>query len=148
MAIVNRALDNSQQERELSAVYGAFSTGASNATVDVPVGIVPYPATLVAARASATGVSGSPTVALYIQRFIVGSGTTAYLGGFTTLALQAVGTSGAQSVVIAAAGSTALGLLTGDVILGTFAGQDSAATGLALTVVIDAIQDIRTHFGL
>ncbi len=148
MAVVNRALDVSQKEREYSAQFGAFSTGASNAAVSVPIAMIPYPATLVAARAAATGSSGSPTLDLSIKRFIVGSGSTAYLGGFTTLALQNVGTSGILSVTIAAAGSTALGLLAGDVIYGSFAGQDSAVTGLAVSIVINATQSIRTHFGL
>lgn len=148
MAVINRALDNSQQEWEYSAQFGALGTGASNAAVSLPIAMIPYPSTLVAARAAITGSSGSPTISLSIKRFIVGSGTTAYLGGFTTLALQNVGTSGLQSVTIAVAGSTALGLLTGDVIYGSFAGQDSAATSLAVSIVIDATQSVRTHFGL
>lgn len=148
MAVINRALDNSEQEWEFSAQYAALGTGASNAAVTLPIAMIPFPSTIVAARAAATGASGSPTIALSIKRFIVGSGTTAYLGGFTTLALQNVGTSGILSVTIATAGSTALGLLAGDVIVGSFAGQDSAVTRLAVSIVIDATQSIRTHFGL
>ncbi len=148
MGVTNGARDSSGQEREYYAGYGAFSTGASNATVDVPIAVIPYASTLIGARAAATGISNVPTLNLYVQRFIVGSGTTAYQGGFTIISLQAVGTSGIQSVTIAAAGSTALGLLAGDVITGTFAGQDSAVTSLAVSVVIKATQDIRQFFGL
>lgn len=148
MAVVNRALDNSQQETEFYESFGAFSTGASNLAVSVPIAMIPYPSTLVAARVAATGISGSPTLDLSITRFIVGSGSTSYLGGFTSIALQAVGTSGIQSVTIAAAGSTALNLLAGDVVYGSVAGQDSAVTGLAVSIVIDATQSIKTHFGL
>ncbi len=101
-----------------------------------------------AARAAATGISGAPLLDLSITRFIVGSGTTSYLGGFTTLTLQAVGTSGIQSATIAVAGSTALSLLTGDVVYGSVSGQDSAVTGLAVSLVVDATQSIKTIFGL
>jgi hypothetical protein len=142
MAICNRDLDPSEQKHVLAANYGAVAT-----TLVLPVGVVPYPSTIVSARVAATGISGAPTGALKINRFIVGSGSTVYLGGFTTLTLQAVGTSGVQSVVIAAAGSTALNLLAGDEITYTSAGANAAVSGLAVSVVIQATQDIRSYYG-
>lgn len=142
MAICNRDLDPSQQKEVVAANYGAVAT-----SLVIPVGIIPYPATIVSARVAATGISGSPTGALKINRFIVGSGSTVYLGGFTTLTVQAVGTSGVQSVVIAAAGSTALQLQAGDEITYTSAGSNAAVASLAVSVVIQATQDIKTFFG-
>lgn len=147
MAICNRDLASSQQLQEFNSNFGAFSTGASNAAVTIPLCVVPYPATISKIKAAALGLSNTATLDFSIQRFIVGSGTTAYLGGMTTLTLVAAGTSGVQAVVTAAAGSTALQLTTGDVIYGSFAGQDAAATSLAVSVVIQATQDIRTWFG-
>ncbi len=142
MAICNRDLDASEQKIEIVANYGVLATA-----LVVPVGIVPWPCTLVGARVAATGLSGAPTGALKINRFIVGSGTTVYLGGFTTLTLQTVGTSGIQSVVIAAAGSTALSLLAGDEITYTSGAANAAAT-VAVSVVVQKTQDIVQHFGL
>ncbi len=142
MAICNRDLDASEQKLEIAANYGNVAT-----TLVIPVGIVPYPCTLIGARVAATGISNSPTGALKINRFIVGSGSTVYLGGFTTLTLVDVGTSGIQSVVIAAAGSTALSLQAGDEFTWTSAGANSAAT-VAVSIVVQKTQDIVSHFGL
>jgi hypothetical protein len=142
MAICNRDLDPSQQKGVIAANYGVLATALT-----VPVGIVPFPATIVAARVAATGVSNTPTVALKINRFITGAGSTVYLGGFTTITMQAVGTSGVQSVVIAASGSTALNLQAGDEIVAVTAGSNAACTNLAVQVVIQATQDIRTFYG-
>ncbi len=147
MAICNRDLGTGEQQIEFNSNFGAFDTGASNAAVLVPLAMIPYPATLSAVKAGVLGLSGAPTVAFSIQRFIIGSGNTLYTGGMTTLTLTNAGTSGIQSVVIAAAGSTALQLQAGDVILGSFAGQDTAATSLAVSVVVQAVQDIKTWFG-
>jgi len=143
MAICNRDLGFSEQEKLLGDAYGALATG-----VTVPVATVPWPCTIQSAKVAAFGISGTPTVALTIQRFIVGSGVTSYLGGFTTLTMQAAGTSGVQSVVTAAAGSTALLLQTGDVIMATTGGANSAVTGLQVSVVVQATQDIRSWFGV
>lgn len=142
MAICNRDLDASEQKHEISANYGLVAT-----SLTLPVGIVPYPANIVSARVAAVGLSGAPTGSLRIQRFITGAGATAYLGAFTTLTLTAVGTSGIQSVVTAASGSTALQLQAGDVITYVSAASNAAVDSLSVAVVIQATQDIRTYFG-
>ncbi len=142
MAICNRDLDSSQQKSVLTANYGVLAT-----SLTVPVGVVAYPSTIVAARVAAIGISNTPTGSLRINRFIVGSGSTQYLGGFTTLTLVASGTSGIQSVVTAASGSTALQLQAGDEIVYVSAGSNAAATNLAVSVVIQATQDIKTFYG-
>lgn len=142
MAICNRDLDASQQKTSLRANVAALGTGLT-----LPLVIIDSPASIVSAKVAAFGISGTPTAALTIQRFIVGSGVTSYLGGFTTLTLQAAGTSGVQSVVTAAAGSTALNLLAGDVIMVTSGGSNAAVTGLAVDLVIQYTQDIKSFFG-
>ncbi len=142
MAIVNRGLDPSQQAVSFGAAYGPLGTGVTS-----PVLVVPYPCTLSQAKAAAFGISGTPTLVLSIQRFITGSGVTSYLGGMTTLTLQAAGTSGVQSVVTAAQGSTALNLQQGDVIMATTGGSNAAVTGLAVSLVLKASQDVRQFFG-
>jgi hypothetical protein len=147
MAICNRDKDVSEEKYDFESSFGAFSTGASNAAVVVPLATLPWPGTIQSARVAALGISGTPTLDFKVTRFIVGSGSTDISGGFTTLTLQAVGTSGVQTWVSAVATSSLLSLQTGDVIYGSFAGQDSAVTGLAVDVVIKATQDIRTFFG-
>jgi hypothetical protein len=142
MAICNRDLDVSQQKTSLRANVAALGTGLT-----LPVVIIDSPANIVSAKVAAFGISGTPTALLSIQRFIVGSGVTSFLGGFTTLTMQAAGTSGVQSVVTAAAGSTALNLLAGDVIMVTSGGSNAAVTGLAVDLVIQYTQDIKTYFG-
>ncbi len=142
MAICNRDLASSEQTHEISANYGLVAT-----SLTLPIGIVPYPANIVSARVSAKGLSNAPTGSLRIQRFIVGSGATAYLGAFTTLTLVDAGTSGILAPVQAAAGSTALSLLAGDVITYVSAGSNSAVDSLSVAVVVQATQDIRSWFG-
>lgn len=142
MAIVNRDLDSSEQKRTFSVDLGAVATGLT-----LPIAIIPYPAAIVNARVAAVGVSGTPTALLFVQRFITGSGATGYLGGMTTLTMQAVGTSGIQSVVTAASGSTALNLQAGDVIMLNSGGANSAVAAAAVSITVQATQDIRTSFG-
>lgn len=143
MAICNRDLDASQQIYTLqSSSAGVVATGAI-----VTLGLVPSPSVLLAAKASAVGLSGSPVALLRIRRFITGSGATVYNGGATSLTLVATGTSGPQSVVIAASGSTALNLQAGDQLEAVISGANTAADALVVTAVIKATQDIRSYFG-
>ncbi len=143
MGVTNRSLDVSEKNRILEANYGLTAT-----TLVLNVAMVPYPCTLVAARVAAKGISNTPSVVLKVDRFIVGVGATTISGGATSLALQAVGTSGIQSVVLAAAGSSFLSLQQGDVITATTAGANSAVDDLSIGVVLQAIQDIKSSFGV
>ncbi len=143
MAICNRDLDVSQQKTSLRGSAGAVVTGSTLAMV-----IIDSPCAVSAAKVALFGVSNTPTVLLSVQRFIVGSGVTSYLGGFTTLNGQAAGTSGVQSIVTAAAGSTALLLQAGDVVMATVAGTNAAVTSLAVDLVVQYTQDIKSYFGV
>lgn len=143
MAIVNRSLDTSEQNHVFSAAFGAVATGLTLNAV-----IVPFASTLEAVRVAATGISGAPTGLVKVLRFIVGTGSTTLTGGATTLTLTAVGTSGVQSVVLASSGSTFLSLVAGDVIQYTSAGSNAAADSINVSVVLQAIQDIRSSFGV
>ena len=142
MAICNRDLDSSEQKHTIQANYGVVATA-----LVLPVATISYPCTLVAAKYAAVGISNTPSGILKINRFIVGSGSTVYLGAGTTFALQAVGTSGVQNCGLVAAGSTALSLLAGDEITFTTAGSNGAVSSLAVSLVVQATQDIRTFYG-
>lgn len=143
MGITNRTLDATEQRRTFQASYGAVSTGLTLSVLTVP-----FNSTLAGIRMTSEGLSGAPTYAFKVQRFIVGTGITAISGGSTTTTGVAYGTSGLVSVPIAAAGSTLLNLLAGDLITCTTGGANTATTSLTVSVVIQAVQDIKTNFSL
>lgn len=144
MAVINRALDASEQRKILEAVYGAIATGATSIVEQVP-----YNSVLQKAQFAAFGISGSPTAQLALQRFIPGAGFTTILVGSAN-ALPAFGTSGVLVVgaSLPAAGSTLLNLIANDVITVTLGGTTSAVTGLCVNLVIQPLQDVKTNFGL
>lgn len=151
MAIVNRTLDASEQRKTMS-----MSANGSSGIVIITgstfvVGVVPYACTLDAGQLVAFGVSNSPTCALSVNRFIVGSGQTTYvIATGTSNLVPAFGTSGVgiSAMILPAAGSTLLNLLPNDVLQLTFAGTNAAATFLNVALVLKPIQDVKTHFGL
>lgn len=147
MAIVNRTLDASEQRRSFTASF----TGSSTSLVlgnTLMLGVVPYNSVLSAITVAAIGLSGSPTMDLRVNRFIVGTGVTTIAGGATTLTLTAWGTSGVQAMVLAASGSSFLNLLANDVLVLTQAGANTATTSQCVTYVLQATQDIKTQLGV
>lgn len=144
MAIVNRTLDASQQ----TLVVKFSKDGVIGTGVTVPVGLVPSNSTLKAVKLAAAGLSGSPVVDLSIWRFIVGAGVTVITGGATSLTVVAEGTSGVQSFVLAASGSSLLNLLSGDKLIAVTSGANTAGTNYAIEAVIQMVQDIRTVHGV
>jgi hypothetical protein len=143
MAICNRDLDSSQQQVAQNTNLALTGTG-----VVVPVAFIDSPCVLKAVKVAATGLSSAPTLALKIARFIVGAGNTVITGGATTLTTQAVGTSGPQSMVLAAAGNTLLTLQAGDQLTLTTGAANAAADSYAVSVVLQYTQDIRSHYGV
>lgn len=143
MAINNMALDASEQNRVYTNAYNLVVTGITL----VPF-IVPSNGSIKAMSLAAVGLSGSPTYAFTIGRFITGSGFTALTGGMTTLTAGAVGTSGVQSFVLAASGSTLLNVLANDLIQITTGGANTAAVHLTVGMVIQSTQDVKTQYGV
>ena len=142
MAINNRTLDDSIKRQVFQSDFAVLGTG-----ITISALVVPYPSTLDAVRVAANGLSGSPTIDLRVWRFIVGTGVTSIAGGATTLTAQAIGTSGVQSMVLAASGNSLLTLLTNDVITLTTGGANTAAS-YVFAVVLKNTQDIRTTYGV
>lgn len=144
MAITNRGLDQSEQRKVVGTKLGATATGVT-AIVD----FVAYPCVLEKAQFAAFGLSGAPTYQLVVNRFIAGAGATAINVGSAN-AVPAFGTSGVLAVgaSLPASGSTLLNLLPGDVVMVLSAGANTAATGLAVSMVLRPIQDIKINFGL
>ncbi len=136
-------MDATEQKRTFVASFSAVATG-----ITLPVLNVPFNSTLSGIRVTGAGFSGTPTYDFKVQRFIAGTGLTVISGGSTTLTGAAYGTSGMNSVVLAAAGSSLLTLLANDVITCTSGAAASAVTALNVSVVIQAVADIKTTFGL
>lgn len=146
MAIVNRTLDTTEQRKVFGVVAGAVATGVTGL-----ICAVPYPCVLDEGQIMAFGLSGSPSYAISIQRFIAGTGfTTIVIATGTSNTPPAYGTSGVGSsgIVFVAAGSTLRNLLANDVLAFTSGVANTAVTNLAINVVLRPIQDIKVHFGL
>lgn len=140
MAITNRDLDSSEQVKAINVPLNLVAT-----SLVIPLFTAPFPVTIQAVKASAIGLSGAPTGQLKVTRNSA-AGATAITGGATTLTLQDAGTSGPQSFVLAAAGSSFLNLAAGDVLTYTSAGANTAAF-VNLSVIVKATQDIKSYFG-
>ncbi len=143
MAIVNRDLDYTEQRHVVSVALANTSTG-----VTYPVMVVPFPSKIVACYEGALGLSGSPVHSLWLQRFVVGAGLTSIVLG-STIPVAAIGTSGTalQGFTVLASGVT-YPLQAGDTIALYTQGANAGTVETTVTVVIQALQDIRTAFGV
>lgn len=141
MSIVNRDLNASEQQHIINADFAAVPTGKT-----LTLFVAPYPCEVKAVRAASVGVSGSATSQLMICRFVA-AGLTAYTTGWTSLSFTGVGTSGIQTIAQAAAGSTLVQLQAGDWLAASHAGTNAAVDGVTYSVIIQALQDIKTFFG-
>lgn len=145
MGVTNRAKDVSEQKWIFQSHYQAQS-GIDGTTLPLFVCSVPFPAILKGVEVAAKGVSNTVALDFFINRFTT-TGIT-LTGGATQLTLQNVGTSGIQSFVLAAAGSSLLNLQRGDVLAVIASGTSGAISALSLGAVLQAVQDIKTSFGV
>ena len=143
MAVINRALDSSEQMK----VYDFKHNAVIGTGVTTIVGLVPYPAVLKGGQWAAYGLSGSPTWTLKVHRFIVGTGAT-YFAVSGANAPAAFGTSGVlqSGISLLAAGNTLLNLMVDDVLIAESGGANSAVLASAFSVAIQPIQDIKKHY--
>lgn len=146
MGIINRDKSNSERREVIQNEWSALATGAT-----VVLANIPYAASLDAVQLMAFGLSGTPSALLMVNRFIPGTGFTAFALG-TTFALVAYGTSGVQSVTVGVSlpqiGSTLTTLAAGDVLMILTGGTNAAVTGLTGGAVIRPLQDIKQQYGL
>lgn len=148
MAVINRTKDTTEQRKTFTYSAGAFATG-----VTATVAHIPYPCVLEQGQIAAFGLSGAPNYALTVNRFIAGAGATAIVVATGTSNVpSAFGTSGVAgtgaSGMVMLWGSTLMNLLPNDVVMVTSGVANTAVTGLAITLVVRPIQDIKVHFGL
>jgi hypothetical protein len=151
MAIVNRDLDSSQQRETYQCYVSGSASGISAGIVNpgvatgltFPLCNIGFPAQLVAADCAAYGLSGTPVHSLWIYRFA---------GGFTsiavgqTLTITAFGTSGVLGFSLFAA--TTFPLQSGDQLVLYTQGSNTAVANTTVTLVVKALQDIKTNFGV
>lgn len=138
MGIINRTKDVSEQKQLVEVLIDDTITGRA-----YPVYQAPRAQTLVDARNVGMGLSGAPTMSLFLNRFIVGTGAASYpIGG--ALTVSAFGTSGAQQYSLPASGSSLLNLQSGDVIYAKAGGSAAALADDVVSLVVQDIQDIKT----
>lgn len=140
MGIINRTMDASEQKESLKFNTSALATG-----VEVVVGPIERACTISDAKISVIGVSGTPHYALKAMRFVAGTGGSTFAIG-TSFAPTAFGTSGVLSFSLPATGSSLLQLQKGDMLVLTSGGSNAAVTALALDIVVQNSQDIKTWY--
>jgi hypothetical protein len=139
--IVNRDLDASEQKSMLSGTIRSTVTGTSYTIAQVP-----FNAIVLGGFEASGGLSGTPTGHVVVNRFIAGAGETTILGLFQTHTPTAFGVSGLQGLSLIGA-STVL-LLAGDKLVYRAAGTNAALAETTVSVVVKALQDVRTVLGL
>jgi hypothetical protein len=138
MGIVNRTLDESEQQESLKANVSTVVNGNAR-----HVAIIERACTIEKVRATCSGISGSPTAQIRVTRF----GSASFLVGMSFL-VPAIGTSGAMAALsLPAAGSTSLNLQKDDLVEVIFGGGTGAAFDHGtVDIVVQNIQDIKTWY--
>jgi hypothetical protein len=139
MAVCNRDLDASEQKHAMYASLVGTITGQTYA-----LAVVPYNSQLLAVSQAVIGLSGAPNHSLWIQRFIAGSGVTSISIG-NSLVATTWGTSGTQGFSIP--GGATYPLFTGDLLVLSTAASNTATVNTTVTMVIQALQDVKTLLG-
>ncbi len=142
MSITNRTKDISEQKDLIIA--GNDYSGTATAGI-YPIYVAPRAQTLVDAKNMALGLSGAPTMSLFLNRFVVGTGAASYaIGG--ALTVSAFGTSGYQTYSLPATGNSVLALSAGDFITVKAGGSNAALTSNVIELVVTNIQDFKSWF--
>jgi hypothetical protein len=138
MGIVNRSLDESQQQEVLHLNV----TNQIN-TQEQVVAIVPCAMSIQEIRTSCLGISGAPTGLLRVSRF---GGATFNVG--LTFLIPSYGVSGAMAALsLPATGDTRLNLQKDDCVSVIFGGgTGSASNSACVELVVKNLQDIKTWY--
>lgn len=137
MGIINRTLDVSEQKALAEVLIDDSITGRV-----YPIYVAPRAQTLVDARSACLGLSGAPTMSLFLNRFVIGTGGQSFaVGG--ALTLSAFGTSGSQQYSLPAVGSSLLSMQSGDWLSVKAAGSNAAVTDNMISLVIQNVMDIK-----
>ena len=124
-----------------------------NTGTTIPIVCFPCSGILDQITIAAQGLSGAPILTPVLMRFISGptlAGLTAITGIGQTLTVSDYGTSGVIGFSMVSAGSTSASLInvqTGDCLYMLPSGSNAAIASAVITVVVNATQDIRSHYG-
>lgn len=144
MALVNRDKDATEQRY----VFTYNAPTVVGVSLLIHLGIAPCAGQILQVATNAFGLSGSPILGVQIQRFVVGSGlTTIPVNGSSLLTITALSTSGMQTQVLPAAGSTLVQVLKGDDIQLITSGANTAANYVC-EAVVQILQDIKSDYGV
>jgi hypothetical protein len=151
MAINNRDLGTSQQRDTFVVNTGAVATGGTYTLC-----VVPYPSYIATGGMNIFGISNTPIMNIDVTRYNV-AGVTTITGaiGTSQAALAAtlpVGFSTTNGytfspVVGATVAVPTVPLQTGDILTFHMLGTNANITGGSITLVLQALQDVKTHFG-
>ena len=152
MPLVNRDKDQSEQrdlyQSSITGTASGVSAGVMNPVVATgqtyPLCVISRPGQLIAAGTACWGISGTPNHNLWVYRFA--GGFTSILVG-ASLAPTAFGTSGYVGYSMAAA-SISFPLQTGDQIVLNTTGSNAAFASVQIALVVKALQDIKSDFGV
>lgn len=141
MGIANRDYDISEQR----FVESITIPSADAVTGTKELYTAPCDVTLEAVNLVPVGISGTPTIALQTNRFVVGSGVTAIpvIGATTYVAFS---TSGLVEMPMPTSGSTLLSLVAGDVLELVIGSANSAWETIQVSVQGKYTQDIKSMF--
>lgn len=150
MAVLNRDLGFAQQRDLWQVNTGAIATGGT-----YTLGIVPYPAAIATGAVNFFGVSNTPSLNIDVTRYNA-AGVTTITGAISALAQAgatlAVGfstyagyTLGLQGVTVPVYNTY---LQTGDILTARVSGTTANVTGAIVCLVLQALQDVKTDFGV
>ncbi len=140
MGIINRTKDATEQKDLVT-----WSIDDTITARIYPVYVAPRAQTITDCKNMALGLSGAPTMSLFLNRFVVGTGAASYaLGG--ALTVSAFGTSGYQTYSLPATGNSVLAMSAGDFITVKAGGAGAALTDNIIEMVVINIQDVKSWF--
>lgn len=152
MAVQNRDLGTSLQREVYQENTGAVATGGT-----YTVGIVPFPSIIATGALNIFGISNTPIINIDVTRYL-SAGVTTITGAIGTSqaalsATLAVGFSAYSGYTFSNVLGTTISapqvyLQTGDILTLRLAGSNANITGGILTLVLQALQDTKTHFGV
>lgn len=148
MPVNNRDLGTGSARESYQYVLGAGAFGASGLIATgatLPICVVPFPAQVAALQVFGFGLSGTPTVLLDVTRYNSG-GVTTITGAISTLTVLGATISQAAGATISS-GASLVSLQQNDIINFRTGTASTAMTGAVVTLVLQALQDIKTHFG-
>ncbi len=146
MGIINRTNDTSEQQETISlyAVGSGLSLSVVNGSTCLGGYIVPRAMQIQSAQVTCLGISGAPQALLGALRF--GTSAASFVIGTTSL-IPSFALSGYMPYSLGAAGSTALNLQKGDLLVfQQLGGTGAASTNTMMTIVVKNLQDIKTWF--